>query len=295
HNDDYWWPYFPVTDRNINYNPKKYPERWKRFQDFTYNQLEELMTGYGKVDILWLDGGWVRPEGSLTEETKPWLGKNQYVQDIGMDRIAHMARQHQPGLLIVDRTVHGEYENYRTPEQQIPVQKPDYPWESCITLGGSWYHTGPGEKYKSSYWVVHTLAKIVAKGGNLLLGIGPDKTGALPAEVYKVLEETGNWMKINGESIYQTRPLAPYQDGSFCFTQSTDSLQQYAIYLCAEGESLPEKLVLPEGFATGLKTITVLGYPDPLRVGNSKNATEVILPKALLAKLSGTQALVFRK
>lgn len=295
HSEDYWWPYFPVTDRNINYDPKKYPERWKRFQEFTYHQLEELMTGYGKVDILWLDGGWVRPEGSLTEETKPWLGKNQYVQDIGMDRIAHMARQHQPGLLIVDRTVHGEYENYRTPEQQIPVQKPDYPWESCITLGGSWYHTGPGEKYKSSYWVVHTLAKIVAKGGNLLLGIGPDKTGALPPEVYKVLEETGNWMKINGEAIYMTHPLAPFQEGNFCFTQSTDSLYQYAIYLCTEGESLPARLVLPEGFATGLKTVMVLGYPDPLPVGNPKNAREVILPKALLAELSGTQALVFRK
>jgi len=68
-----------------------------------------------------------------------------------------MARQHQPGVLIVDRTVHGEFENYRTPEQQIPDVVSDYPWESCITLGDNWYTTGPGEKYKSSRWVIHGI------------------------------------------------------------------------------------------------------------------------------------------
>jgi alpha-L-fucosidase len=150
HSHDYWWPYFPVFDRNVNYEPEKYPERWQRFREFTFNQLQELMTDYGDVDILWLDGGWVRPAGTLTEETRPWLGKNQWVQDIDMPAIAAMARTHQPGLLIVDRTVHGEFENYRTPEQQIPTYIPPYPWESCITLGDSWYHTGPRERYKSA-------------------------------------------------------------------------------------------------------------------------------------------------
>jgi hypothetical protein len=94
HSHDYWWPYFPVQDRNVNYDPKRYPERWKRFQAFTHAQIEELMTQYGEVDILWLDGGWVRPEGSLTDETRPWLGKNQYVQDIDMPAMATMARKH---------------------------------------------------------------------------------------------------------------------------------------------------------------------------------------------------------
>ena len=154
HNDDYWWPYFPVFDRNVNYNPDKYPDRWRRFQTFTYNQLEELMRDYGALDLLWLDGGWVRPAGSLTEETRPWLGKNQWVQDVNMPAIAAMARRHQPGLLIVDRTVHGEGENYRTPEQQIPRSLPPYPWESCITLGDNWYHTGPAERYKSADWAM---------------------------------------------------------------------------------------------------------------------------------------------
>ena len=56
---DYWWKYFPPKDRNVSYDPKKYPEKWESFKKFTYNQIEELMSDYGKMDILWLDGGWV--------------------------------------------------------------------------------------------------------------------------------------------------------------------------------------------------------------------------------------------
>jgi alpha-L-fucosidase len=293
HNDDYWWPYFPVTDRNVNYDPKKYPERWKNFQAFTYRQIEELMTGYGDVDILWLDGGWVRPEGSLTEETRPWLGKNQYVQDIDMPAIAAMARAHQPGLLIVDRTVHGDFENYRTPEQQIPEKMPDYPWESCITLGSSWYHTGPAEQYKSSTWAIHTLVKIVAKGGNLLLGIGPDETGEMPTEVYQTLEEIGEWMDVNSEAIYETKPLAPYQEGEFCFTQSKDEKTRYAFLLKREGEALSATITLPDGFIGTHESVALLGYEGKLRVKTVKGKRVVTLSKKITSTLSESPVLVF--
>ena len=70
------------------------------------------MTGYGRMDILWLDGGWVRPL-STVDTTVEWQRGIRYNQDIDMPRIATMARRHQPGLLVVDRTVAGEYENYR--------------------------------------------------------------------------------------------------------------------------------------------------------------------------------------
>ncbi len=176
HNDDYWWPYFPVFDRNVNYAPpSKYPERWERFRKFVFNQIEELMGNYGKIDILWLDGGWVRPVKTASNESNQEIIEKGYNQDIDMPSIAKRARQLQPDLIIVDRTVHGMYENYTTPEQEIPDHVPNHPWESCITLGDSWYHTGPEENYKSLTWAVHTLIKIIAKGGNLLLGIGPPR------------------------------------------------------------------------------------------------------------------------
>jgi alpha-L-fucosidase len=293
HSDDYWWPYFPVFDRNVNYDPEKYPERWQRFKDFTFKQLEELMTDYGDVDILWLDGGWVRPAGTLTEETRPWLGKNQWVQDIDMPAIAGMARTLQPGLLIVDRTVHGEFENYRTPEQQIPDEIPAYPWESCITLGDSWYHTGERERYKSATWAIQTLVKIVAKGGNLLLGIGPDHTGAMPPEVYDRLEEIGQWMSINSQAIYETKPLAPYQEGQWCFTQSKDGKIRYAFYLKDENESFPETLELPADFVKQAAEVELLGYGGKLEVRFVNGMGVVYLPDTFTFESWGVGVLVF--
>jgi len=294
HHDDYWWPYFPAFDRNVNYDPQKYPERWQRFQEFTFLQIEELMRDYGKVDILWLDGGWVRPENTLTEETRPWLGKNQWIQDINMPAIANMARHYQPGLLIVDRTVHGEYENYRTPEQQIPLVLPPYPWESCITLGDSWYHSGEGERYKSFHWAIHTLVQIVAKGGNLLLGVGPDKTGNLAPEVYQRLHEIGQWIKTNGAAIYETRPIPPYQSGNWCFTQSKNGDTVYAIYLINDQELLPNTLTMPSEIALQSNLVELLGQNEPLKAFSENQQWNISLPQDLINELSQLPALVFR-
>ncbi len=291
-NDDYWWPYFPVFDRNVNYDPEKYPERWDRFREFTFNQIEELMTAYGSIDILWLDGGWVRPAGSLTEESRPWLGKNQWVQDIDMPSIATMAREHQPGLLIVDRSVHGEFENYRTPEQHVPAGTLPYPWESCITLGDSWYSTGPGENYKSVHWAIHTLVNIVAKGGNMLMGIGPDKTGELSPEVYERLEEIGNWMTVNGEAIYNTRPLEPYSDGNCCFTRSNDETTRYMFFLLDEGEPIPGKISIPDEFARQAMKAGLLGHPSALGIRGTPGNYTIDIPRAFRKTFEGSPAIV---
>jgi alpha-L-fucosidase len=293
HNNDYWWPYFPVFDRNVNYDPERYPQRWQEFKKFTFNQVEELMTDYGKIDILWLDGGWVRPAGSLTEETKPWLGKHQWIQDVDIPKIAGMARKHQPGLLIVDRTVHGEFENYRTPEQQIPETIPAYPWESCITLGDNWYSTGPGEKYKSVSWVIHTLIKIVAKGGNLLLGIGPDKTGELVPQAYERLQGIGKWMKANGEGIYNSRPLAPYEMDNFCFTQSKDGKTKYIFYLQPEDQELPTSVELPDVPLGKIMKIGLLGCNETLTIKFKQGKKTVTIPESFRHKMASTPALVF--
>src|SRR4030095_1078712 len=131
--------------------------------------------------------------------------------DIDMPKIATMARKAQPGMLIVDRTVHGPYENYQTPEQRIPDKQLDYPWESCMTLGYAWGYV-PNEHFKSSAKVIHSLIEIVAKGGSLVLGVGPTADGTLQPESIKRLEEIGRWMKVNGEAIYNTRITRLYQD-----------------------------------------------------------------------------------
>lgn len=242
HSENYWWPTYATPDRNNNYDIRKYPWRWDKFKQYTFNQVSELMHDYGSIDILWMDGGWVRPRETVNDEVRSWgAAIPEWSQDIDLPKIAGMARTAQPGLLIVDRTVHGPYENYRTPEQNIPSTKLDYPWESCITLGNAWGFV-PNEKFKSSTAIIHKLVEIVAKGGSLLLGVGPKADGTFPDEAVNRLEEIGKWMKSNGNAIYNTRTVDHYNEQNIFFTKSKSSATYYAITCFKENESIPEKI-----------------------------------------------------
>lgn len=230
HCDDYWAHEWATADRNVNYFIADHPERWQRYQEFTYNQIHELTHNYGPVDILWLDGGWVRPAWSVNDETRPWLGCSGQVQELDMHRLASIARESNPQTIIVDRSVGGRYENYRTPEKQVPDSLLPYPWETCMTMGDSWSYV-PNDNYKSTKTLIHMLCDVVAKGGNLLLNVGPDPDGNLPTEALQRMEEIGRWLDKNGYAIYGTRPLYPYCDGNKRYTQSKDGRYQYEIAL----------------------------------------------------------------
>ncbi len=235
HCPDYWWPYFTTPDRNVNYNPEKYPEKWTAFKQFTYSQIHELTSQYGPIDLLWLDGGWVRPK----QMKNPSWVNSPYKQDIDMANIAKMARENQPGLLIVDRSVGGEFENYWTPEQHIPPQeeKLDYPWETCMTMANSWSYV-PNDQYKSSKTLLKNLATIVSRGGNYLLNIAPSPSGEWDHEAYLRLKEIGQWIKVNGEAIYGTRRHAlTTQTENYFYTQKGDTV--YCIYFKKDGQEYP--------------------------------------------------------
>jgi alpha-L-fucosidase len=245
HCDDYWAHEWATPDRNVNYSIADHPDRWKKYQEFTYNQIHELTHNYGPIDILWLDGGWVRPSWSMTNEARSWLGCHGYVQDVNVPRIAKMAREHTPDLLIVDRGVGGRYENYTTYEQRVPDSYNPEPWECCMSMGDSWSYL-PQDNYKSTNTLIHTLCDVVAKGGNLLLNVGPDSYGVLPDTAVLRLKEIGQWMKLNSEAIYATRPAFPFVDGQWRFTQTKDAKTVYAIYLVPEGQAMPEVVTLPK-------------------------------------------------
>ena len=245
HHPDYWAPEWATPDRNVNYDPEEFPTRWQQFCDFTHNQVYELTHNYGGIDILWLDGGWIRPAWSLTEESREWLGCRGRIQDINMPRLASIAREKIPDLLIVDRSVGGRYENYRTPEQTVPdTVVLDYPWETCMSMGDSWSWM-KNDHYKSTNELIHTLVDVVAKGGNLLLNVGPDANGTLPDTAVARMKEIGAWMKDNSDAIYATRPVLPYSFEKWRFTQSKDGSKFYALYLMEPGEELPEVFTLP--------------------------------------------------
>lgn len=267
HSDDYWWPNFATPDRNVNYDIKTYPGRWENFVQFTHNQIMELMTDYGKIDILWLDGGWVAPmsEAEIRERVnKPGYKFIHYQnQDIRMGELKQKAREKQPGLIVVDRAVEGPNQNYLTPENQVPEKMLPYPWESCIIAGGGWSWV-PDAKYMSGRQAVHLLVDIVSKGGNLLFNIAPGPDGSWHDEAYVLLSDIGDWMEVNNEAIYGTRPVAPYKEGSVCLTGKDGDT--FIIYLGSENETAPPPLISmttwspPEG-----ASITMAGLDGPIR------------------------------
>jgi alpha-L-fucosidase len=281
HSEDYWWPKYATADRNNNYDIRKYPWKWNRYKEYTYNQLSELVHNYGQIDILWLDGGWVRPLETVNEEVLSWGAQiPAWSQDIDMPRIASMARQARPGILIVDRTVHGPYENYQTPEQRVPAKQLDYPWESCMTLGNAWSYV-PNEKFKSSRRIIHTLIEIVAKGGSLLLGIGPRPDGALQEESVQRLREIGKWMDTNGAAIYGTRTVKEYQDGNTWFTRNKDSSLYYALVCLREGEPVPAFVSWKNNVPKKGSKMKLLQTGETLKWSYENGAVKIQLPKSI--------------
>jgi len=292
HAPDYWWSYFPPKDRNPTYDTKKYPEIWKRFKDFTYTQFEELMSNYGKVDILWLDGGWVRPFSSI-DSSVSWQKTIPYDQDIDMPKIAAMARSKQPGMLIVDRTVAGEYENYLTPEAMIPNETNPVPWESCMPMSTSWSYV-PNAKNKSANTLIHMLCNAVSKGGNFLLNVAPGPDGDWDDSSYYRLKEIGAWMKVNDEAIYGTTFIKPYKEGKFVFTKKGNAV--YAIYLADENEWQMPEIIPVNSFVEKLPMkISLLGYSKPMTIAvNNAGGFNIIIPEKLRNDPPAKHAWVFK-
>ena len=272
HSPDYWWPSRATANRLHNYSISQYPEKWERYKSFVYNQVEELMTGYGSVDILWLDGGWC---------TAPR-------EDIGLDSIVDMARSHQPGLIVVERACPGKHENYQTPERMIPEGQINTPWESCITLTDDWGWVSKESRYKSPSTVIRMLSEVVAKGGSLLLGVGPTPQGTIEQRSVDILEQVGAWMKRNGQAIYETRttPVYTNEEHSVWFTADKEGKTLYGIVTRADNESLLPASVEWEGNTPRKGTkITLLDGEKSLRWHvDAQGKTHVTLPKNLLGK-----------
>jgi alpha-L-fucosidase len=287
----FWWPYYPPKDRNPSYDITKHPDRWKKFVEYTQNQINEITTEYGKVDILWLDGCWVMPLSAVTKDVADFC-KYPHDMDLNMKLITEKARAKQPGMLVVDRWVQGEYENYLTPEQNIPVKALPVPWESCITMGGAWGWVR-NDKYKSSKECVQLLVNIIAKGGNLLLGIGPDGRGEFEPAVIENLTQMGNWLKANGEAIYETTPVEPYSDGKVAYTAKGDKII-YAIYMPAMDEKELPAYVMVRTKLTGKLKVSLLASMQNLSYKRFDDIIMISIPENLRSSLAKREAVVFK-
>lgn len=261
HCEWFWNPYFDTNGRMQNYKREKHPDWWKNYQDFTYNQLTELMTNYGKFDILWLDGGWITGE------------------EVRLDEVLANARGgQQPGLISVDRTIKGKNENYQTPEHTIPEKQLNHPWETCMPLSGAWGWV-PNATFKTSNHVVNLLSEIVAKGGCFVLGVGPTAEGLIQPEVVERLQGVGKWLKANGKAIYNTRTTPHYNDGRTWFTADKDGKTLYAIYTLPDNEKLPATIEWTGNIPTG--TMKLLKGNRTVKYTCNGDKVTVTLPKGL--------------
>ncbi len=199
----YWEPGSDPRGRYASYDPVKKPELWQKFQKFVENQLVEICQNYGPIDILWLDAGWVNG------------GHHEFLP---MKQIARKIWQIKADTLIVDRTIGGNYENYVTPEQQIPTIPPQKVWESNLTLAKNWGYV-PNDQYKSFREILDNIVKIISLGGNVILGVGPKPDGTLPQQALKLMKKLGDWLKVFGEAVYNTRGCPEYVNKNIFMTK----------------------------------------------------------------------------
>lgn len=180
--------------------PEPIPDEvMEKYLDFTEKQLTELMNNYGKIDVIFFDGG----EGPLQEKSKEVVWKLQ------------------PDVLVTRGAIN-------TPEQYIPGLATDEPWEACVTMGTQWQFKPTNENYKSGGRLIEILIESRAKGGTLLLNVGPRPSGVLPVEQEDRLREVATWTFINQEAVHNVRPWIVPNEEDIWFSKAKTGNTIYA-------------------------------------------------------------------
>lgn len=157
----------------------------RRFVDYTHGLIRELMTNYGKIDVLWYDVAWPL-------DAEQWES----------ERMNEMVFSLQPDIIVNNRNrLEGDF---ATPEQHIQASEAGRAWETCMTLNDSWGFNRGDDAWKTPKEIVDNLATCARGGGNYLLNIGPEPDGSVPPPSVEILEQVGRWLDTNGEAIYRT-------------------------------------------------------------------------------------------
>jgi alpha-L-fucosidase len=192
---DWHHPEFPAeySQHGFHGNPNPNADL-EKYVAYMQGQIGELLSGYGPIGIVWFDDG-----GSFrnTMEVRTNCAKLLHAQQI-VDEIHTL----QPKTLVNNRL--GIPADYGTPEQRIPGGRQTNSFEVCMTLNKHWGYNKNDHSWKDAKVVIQNLADIASKGGNYLLNVGPTSDGIFPSEAVQILGEVGQWMKVNGESIYGT-------------------------------------------------------------------------------------------
>ncbi|MEZ4708734.1 MAG: alpha-L-fucosidase [Caldilineaceae bacterium] len=225
--DDFWILHQQGHDIS-RMRPEASPLNNPRLMAHNQAQVHELLTNYGPIDMLFFDG---EAEG-----------------------LKQLAWQIQPNVVVTRGDM-------ATPEQNIPDAPLPGPWEACFTLGTQWAYKPTNETYKSGGQLINMLIETRAKGGNLLLNVGPKPDGELPIEQTDRMQEMALWLFVNHEAIYNIQPLPRVREGNIWYTQAQDGS---AIYAIITGEPWPfgerKTVTLPSIRASASTAVSILGH-----------------------------------
>jgi alpha-L-fucosidase len=259
------------------HQPDANAEKWPKYREnFLKPQLKELLTGYGKLGVLWFDGEWIK---EWTEDQGKEL--YNYVRNLQSDIIINnrvgKGRQGMQGMS-KDTSFVGDF---GTPEQEILSTSSTMAWESCMTMNDTWGFKTSDNNWKTADVLIKNLVDIVSKGGNFLLNVGPTSEGLIPEASVERLKEIGEWIKINGEAVYGVKQLRNYKEGdNLRFTASADGKYIYvALY------SSDSKIVIKQVKPARDSKIKLLGSePGDLKWKyEDKNGLTIDLPSPVSA------------
>src|SRR5258707_4502047 len=209
---------------------------WQRFLAFREAQLRELCTSYGQIDLLWFDGDWTPDDDNY------W----------NMPALREQLHAWQPNVILNSR-MRG-CGDYKTPEQGIPIARPEGAWEFCVTLNDSWGYRPSDRNYKSVPQLVRMLAECIGMGGNMLLDVGPMADGTIPPEQVTRLEGLGDWISRHAEAVYDTQAGLP---AGHHYGASTLSKDRQTLYLICFDR--PREQIAVKGIRNAIKVISVHG------------------------------------
>ncbi|MBQ9544247.1 MAG: alpha-L-fucosidase [Clostridia bacterium] len=205
---DWHHPQFPID----LYHPRRHDENaaeldrgrdMTKYAAYMRDQVRELLTNYGKIDILWFDFSYAPSEKYAAFQFSGGKGKDQWESE----KLIELARSLQPGIIINNRS--GVEQDLYTPEQYQPndwVRHPEtgeyVTWEACQTFSGSWGYHRDESSWKSPETLINLLVNTVSLGGNLLMNVGPTSRGVFDPRAEKALKVYGDWMRSNSRSIY---------------------------------------------------------------------------------------------
>ncbi|MFF2089204.1 alpha-L-fucosidase [Paenibacillus sp. NPDC058174] len=185
---------------------KRDPQNFSRYVDYMHGQVRELLTNYGKLDIMWFDFSYDTMRGEKWRATELMEMMRELQPHIVIDNRLEGSSEGGGTMYTNDPTIYAG--DFASPEQIIPPggivahDGTPLPWEACVTLNNNWGYAAADHYYKKPTTIIRKLVECVSKNGNMLLNVGPDAKGKIPKESLDILSEVGDWISRNGSSIY---------------------------------------------------------------------------------------------